>query len=265
VALRSPTEREVRFARAFIHALHANEANGYLLLAVIGWIRGLDSNWTGSNPLNLTTRAGKRLFFRSYLDAAKATANRLLNNQKDSPGWHGFGLIVKAATRTATSDAQRVTQARDFLQALALSSWDAHHFGMLNVGPHGSYVVDRDSPEKNKLVALWAGLTGFHIPAKWFVDGVKVQPPPRPKFQQTSSTENHFPKGEYIRPYGPETSTRSARTSATTSSTPTDTLVPCLLTTTFSRPRALAAGSTSRAAWTGWRRGRIASRRRSAT
>jgi hypothetical protein len=45
---------ELRFAQLFLRALHANERNSYLILAVVAWLRSESgTNYIGNNPLNL--------------------------------------------------------------------------------------------------------------------------------------------------------------------------------------------------------------------
>ncbi len=213
-------EAEVRFARAFLHAIHGNESNGYLLLAIIAWMRSESgTKYIGNNPLNLRPgkdiaafTSGKRrgpggyfAVFKSLAAAAKATAARLLKAGND---YRGYALIVKAAQR-ASSGGGQVTQAIDFMSALALSKWSSTHYGtqiIVNAykGPDGTTkTVYGFDLSKNSIVKVWAGLTGMKIPAEWFTDTVKPPnvTPPRPRPQQPRSLEHVQPKGEYIQPY----------------------------------------------------------------
>lgn len=213
-------EQEVRFARAFLHALHANETNGYLLLAVIAWMRSESgTKYIGNNPLNL--RPGKDIApwasgsrkgsvgyfatFRTLDDAAKATAARLLKAGND---YRGYALVVKAAQR-ASSGGGQVTQAVDFMNALALSKWSAGHYGtyFLVYDPHIDEYKHKWDLSRNGIIKVWVGLTGMKIPPSWFTDVVqppKPPPPPRPKPPRPSqprSLQHVNPKGEYIDPY----------------------------------------------------------------
>lgn len=212
-------EREVRFARALLHALHANETNGYLLLAIIAWVRGESgASWKGNNPLNLKL-GGRRLTFRTYAAAATATARFLAHSKKAD-----MRLITRIARRSAHSTSEQVAQARDVLMAVALSSWGGpKHYGLAQwIDPAGHWALEGDDsrdrvwfdppghwvmgtdPTKNQLLAVWVAMTGQSIPRSWFVDTLPPPPPPpAPKqpFRQDRTLENRFPKGDYIEPY----------------------------------------------------------------
>lgn len=201
---RKLTEREVRFARALLRALHANETNGYLLLAIIAWLRGGSApSWVGNNPLGLKDAKGHLMRFKTYLQAAQAVARRLQTGSDPA-----YKAIVKAAQRQVTGQDEQVMQAMDFMLGLALSRWDTTHFGMSILHVYGSrkvYVLDPEHTEKNLLVQIWAQLTGMHIPKKWFIDvidpGHRARPGKQP-FQQHLSRVYHVPGAEVITPYG---------------------------------------------------------------
>jgi hypothetical protein len=201
---------ELRFAQLFLRALHANERNSYLILAVVAWLRSESgTNYIGNNPLNLRPgaddaryRSGVRKtlngngYFSVYSSlekAAKASANRILRAGND---YRGYGLIVRAAQRKAgTSTASEQGQAIDFLTALALSKWDAGHYGTgKNVRP------ETYDGRKNKLIKVWAGLTGqsFTLP----------QDPPKPAKKkkkaiprQPRATVHENIEYNYLKPY----------------------------------------------------------------
>jgi hypothetical protein len=203
-------EWEVRWARAFLHALHGNESNGYLLRAVIAWMRAEGGG--RSNPLGLTTASGTKLYYRSLYASAQAAVRRL---QNPGPKDTGFRLIRVVAARSAASEADQIAQAQDFLYHVALSNWDARHYGMSTakrqvvivggkrrLGPIVGWIVDKDSPEKNRILTVWYDLTGMRIPDKWFVDGVKPPPPPpKPAFRQDLASFSSLPQAERLDGY----------------------------------------------------------------
>lgn len=202
-------EKEVRWARAFLHAIHANETNGYLLLAVLSWMREEGGPWSKNNPLGLKI-GNKTLAFASYTASAQYAANRVLKS-KD----RYLKLLVRRAKDPAGKEATQVEQAMDFLKNLALSNWDAAHYGMSNPiysvvvvggrkrrGPVVGWRVDQDSPEKNRLLAGWYALTGIHIPAGWFKDTVIVKTaPPRERPTQKATSAPDTARVTYLDPY----------------------------------------------------------------
>lgn len=194
------TETEVRFARALLHALHANETNGYLLLAVIAWMRAESGqHYLGNNPFNIrnssyaigyrqTAKNGHFAIFKDLGTAAKATAAFLVTNAAIGH----YAPIIAAARRGSGSD-NGVTQAIDFLTALAMSKWSSDHYG----------AADGDKTT-NRLIKVWAGLTGTPIPASWFQDTKKPPKPPKPKFRQGVSTLHTPSPADYIQPHTAE-------------------------------------------------------------
>lgn len=192
------TEREVRFARSFLHYAKANEQNTYLLLAVIAWMRQESGQtYLGNNPFNIRnsvyasgyrqTRNGNGHFaiFATLDAAAHATVAFLISNAT----FGHYGPIL-AAMRRGTGGDKGVTQALDFLTAIAVSKWDASHYGAAD-----------GNAQNNHLVRVWAGLTGAKIPASWYKDTKKVVHKhviPR----QPRSLAHTMPTVEYISPYG---------------------------------------------------------------
>lgn len=168
---------EVAAAQAFLRKLGAPWQNNYLVVAVVAWMRqesgGLKSV-LGNNPFNLRpgkdiaayqsgvrkSRNGNGYFavFATLEDGLIATAARLLKAGND---WRGYGLVVRAA---------RNGQAVDFLTAIALSAWDAAHYGL---------------PEDNHLLRVYASFTGLQLPppkppkAKNRTSAPKVRAKPR--------------------------------------------------------------------------------------
>lgn len=194
------TEKEVRFARSFLKYLGANQVNGYLLLAVIAWMRQESGQtYLGNNPFNIRkspfasgyrqTRNGNGKFaiFANLDVAAKATVAFLKANAK----FGNYGPII-AAARRATGKDGGVQQALDFLTAIAISKWDSAHYG----------AADGDLG-KNHLIKVWATLTGTSIPKQWFVDPKpKPKPPPKPPFRQVVQRYHYpVPTADFIKPY----------------------------------------------------------------
>lgn len=200
------TEREVRLARAFLKRIHGNQVNGYLLLAVIAWLRaGL--------------KRGDK-FMRTLSKYSAATAGILLADKlrariKAKPANYR-GLLARIDD-TSKVAAQQADQARDFLMSIAMSSWDSSHYGwrpgkdgywLTRALPNGSTETIWVPPVAEKppsLIALWASLTGGTIPNAWFIDKtttttqkttVKKTPPRQPR-----SLEHALIRGEYIQPY----------------------------------------------------------------
>lgn len=199
------TEAEVRFARSFLKALKGNESNGYLLLAVIAWMRSESGQrYIGNNPFNLRPGndiaqwqigirkgpVGYFAVFKNLEAGAAATAARLMKAGFD---YRGYGPAVAAARRGTGSD-KGIQQAIDFLTAIAMSKWSSSHYGAAD----GNVV-------NNKLIKVWAGLTGTPIPKEWFKDTTKPPPPPKPKpppFRQPRSLYHTIPRPDYLSPYG---------------------------------------------------------------
>lgn len=191
------TEKEVRFARAFLHATHANEANGYLLLAVIAWLRG----------------SAKAFAFTQYASRAAGVA-ALIRTLKVGGAKAGYAIVLKRlmdATPAADQkkrEAQQVAQAMDFLNLLAMSKWDATHFGTQTYTLTGSPAAGQTKVPgpldltKNSLIKIWAQLTGKPIPSSWFTDPApKPPPPPPPRKPGVKGIDHGQPKPNYIDPY----------------------------------------------------------------
>lgn len=203
------TEREVRLARAFMHAIGANEKSGYLLLAVITWLRAMgkahDKFW-------------KSLAHLSAMSAGKALAARLKAQSKAHPAQYR-SVLADLRDKTANAD-QQAAAAKLFLTNISKSSWDAKHYGYVaavagkwvykNVGnpnlPPGDQVwqwVWESTDEVNPLQTAWASLTGHPIPPQWFNDPITVTKPvtEKPVPPQPRSLQHVLPKPDFILPY----------------------------------------------------------------
>lgn len=216
-------EFEVRFARAFLKYTKANEHNTYLLLAVIAWLRSESgTKYIGNNPLNLRpgndiarymsgTRKGPVGYFATFKnldDAARATARRL----EVVGSWAGYKPILAAARRGTGQDGG-VTQAVDFLMAIAMSKWSADHYGwspakegywktrLLPNGQTETIWVPPQPEGKNKLLSVWSGLTGQSLPKEWFTDPIKEEKKVI-KPQQPRALDHVLPPPNYLQPYG---------------------------------------------------------------
>lgn len=197
-----PSKTEIKFAYELLRYLHANVNNTYLLLAIIAWVRRESGQtYIGNNPLNIRPgadikyrvgiRHSKHGYFSIYknlTDAAKASAHLLMSQ----PHWAGYYLIVNAAQRdSGETPKQQQEQAMDFLDAIALSKWSATHYGTTGVAS----TYERSS---NKLIAIWAGLTGHPItlPETPVKAKAKVPEPKQPR-----GFVNDFVTRDYIQPY----------------------------------------------------------------
>lgn len=207
------SEREVRLARSFLKAIHGNEANGYLLLAVIAWQRAMTK--------------GHETFFKSLLKysaftAGKLLAKKLLARTQLTP--KQFAGILAALRRPAKGSANQITQARDFMLGVEQSSWDPKHYGYVSYVPghwEDKWVdTGRGYPEKktvwvpevqevDPLAIIWSKLTGHNIPKAYFIDraGQTVKPPQVVKEppRQPRSLAHVLPAPDYIGPYAART------------------------------------------------------------
>lgn len=184
-------EREVAAAQAFLRFLGANWRSNLLIIAVVAWMRqesGGLSHVIGNNPFNLRPGADDAMY-RSGIRKSKngnghfsvyatlenglvATANRLLKAGND---WRGYGLIVRAA---------RAGSPVDFLTAIALSAWDAGHYGL---------------PKDNHLLRVYASFTGLKLPAPKSTEPKPTKAarkiPPAPAVLRAPNLEMHYLDG----------------------------------------------------------------------
>lgn len=198
------TEREVRLARAFLHAMQADETNGYLLLAIIAWGRAMtlakDPFW-------------KSLVHATAQYAGQALAKRLRAKMHAHPSeYKGLNALLK---RRGSKQESQVEVAQGFLLVLETSNYDKKHYGYVE-GKDGYYttVYEPSSGQtkyvwvppimaEDPLAKAWQSITGHPIPPAWFNDpsqATKVIPPvPRPS--QPRSLRHVLPQPNYIQPY----------------------------------------------------------------
>lgn len=163
------SKSETTYALYFLQKLGAKTTNAYLLTAVIAWLRKESGGKIiGYNPFNVgtskyalryrTLKDGRKVaVFGSIKSGAYAAADRLL--RATVGGADGYRRIVTVARRGAGSTEQtKQTQALDFLMAVALSKWDANHYGL---GKGAS--LDTYDAANNALIKVWATISG--VPA----------------------------------------------------------------------------------------------------
>lgn len=171
---------EVKGAQAFLRYIGVTYTDQYLILAVVAWFRqesGSIGKVIGNNPFNIrssplasgrrpqygtvsvinpitgfktgTKRAivGYFATFSSLEKGFQAAAYLLLHGNKA----YGYQLAVKALRNGGQQGA------RDFLVALALSSWDAAHYG--THGPSDAATTN------NHLLVIYSKFTGLTLPA----------------------------------------------------------------------------------------------------
>jgi hypothetical protein len=215
-----PTHNELVFAYRFLTYLHANTNNSYLILAVVAWLRQESgSRWLGNNPLNIrnsqyasgyrqTKANGHFAIFRTLDAAARASAQFLLRNKGN-----GYELVVAAARRNGNPAKDYGKQGADFLMALAMSKWDAGHYGTAIYGFDGKrgdehLVILGYDQSKNHLIAVWEHLLGhnFTLPADVLpLQKAPPEPKPPPPPHQKQGGLHAVPGHEYILPYASAT------------------------------------------------------------
>lgn len=199
------TEREVRIARSFLKNIHGNQANGYLLLAVIAWMRG-------------AKKAGDK-FFASLTKYTAVRAGQLLAaklRRRISQHPHDYVGLLKRIDDVPKGGTGQADQAKDFLLSIALSSWSPGHYGykpaipahdVKRELPNGSFEtlhVPAQAEVPPLLIKLWENLTGTTIPDAWYIDStkttqkatVKKAPPAQPR-----PLAHSVIRGEFILPY----------------------------------------------------------------
>jgi len=206
---------ETTFAQAFIKQLGGDINNVYLITAVVAWMRqesGGLSKVVGNNPFNLRpgrddarfrsgTRKSKKgngtfSVYASLAKGAQAAANRLVKAGND---YRGYGAIVKAARGNYSQDIRdQQLQARDFLKAVAMSKWDASHYGAIIHQPIGDGRYEGIYHEPfNNLIRVWKSITGVN----WAPVKNPTPPAPRQRPKPQASLSMFLPKGHYIMPY----------------------------------------------------------------
>jgi hypothetical protein len=155
---------EVKGAQAFLRYLGANWHDNQLIIAVVSWFRqesGSIKNVIGNNPFNIRPGVATKLasgvrkskngngYFLIFPDLETGFRAAALVLKSLAPAY-GYGLVIAAVKRG---------DAVDFLNALAMSSWDAAHYG-----------YDGKNNSTNHLLQVYASFTGLQLP-----------PPPKPK------------------------------------------------------------------------------------
>lgn len=170
---RVASAKEVEAAQAFLRYVGADSHNNYLILAVVSWFyqeSGGLSRVIGNNPFNIRPGIASKLssgvrrsrngngFFLIFpnLDTGFRAAALVLKALSPS---YGYGLVVQALRRGS---------AVDFLVALAMSSWDAGHYGVTGSD-------NPADPRQNHLLAVYSSFTGLQLPSP------KQDPKPPPK------------------------------------------------------------------------------------
>lgn len=183
------SKAEVSFALSFLKyaGVRNPQGNAYLLLAVIAWLRqesGGLGRVIGNNPFNIrsspfasgyrTSRGnGKFAIFKSLDAGARATIALLKSDGAN--GWRGYGRIMRTLRMgTGGSAEQQRDQAIQFLTAVALSRWDAAHYGSMVGQDIGTY-----DGRKNHLIQVWSRLLGAPVilPAPKAAKPKVVEPP----------------------------------------------------------------------------------------
>jgi hypothetical protein len=176
--------KETQAAQAFLRYAGADSHNNYLILAVVAWFHaesGGLSGVIGNNPFNIrpgiasklssgyrvSKNGNGRFLIFPTLDAGFRAAALVLTALAPS---YGYGLVLKALKRGS---------AVDFLVALALSQWDAGHYGVHN----GDNAAD---PNDNNLLRIYSRYSGLQLPpppspSSSPPGGTKPPPKPRPK------------------------------------------------------------------------------------
>lgn len=172
---------EVHAAQAFLRHVGADWKNQDLIRGVVAWFRqaskdtyGGRAQVRGNNIFGLRNSAGKLYTYATFDAAAIAAADRLLAGSKIKGDPKAYGLVIRAAKSGRISD---------FLQAIAMSAWDAAHYG-----------YTPDHPENNHLFAVFNAITGLTMPAP-----PPAPAPPRRRFpQQPRDIPHPFAPSPYL-------------------------------------------------------------------
>jgi hypothetical protein len=169
------TGAQLKLAQNFLKRIHAASNNGYLIIAVIAWLRSMKG---GVTYKNMAATAYRILRYRTTRYAAIYAAA------------HGARKGMDPITHV-DANAQ---QALDFLEAIAESDWRADHYGAQSMQPVYSayrpvtdtYVVIGQTlstydQSKNSLVAPWIKMLGFPI----VIPADPVKQPAGPTVTQT--------------------------------------------------------------------------------
>lgn len=190
---------EVVAAQAFLRAIGANYQSTDLIYAVVAWMRtseGGRANLWGNNPFNLRASTarfipsnliagtkyrigyGTLLRFATLTDGVKAMAAYLKGVVKVAGGsWLGYGLILRAF---------KAGNPVDSLIAIALSAWDAAHYGFDTSNRDPSAAL-----AKSAIYKVYASFTGLQMPTP-------KQPKPAPPKPEAP---NDLPAPPLAHPY----------------------------------------------------------------
>lgn len=130
--LAKPIVAEVRGAQMFLRVLGADWHDPYLVRAVVAWFRqesGSVARVVGNNPFNI--RPGVASKYAS--GTRRGRVGSFLVFRRLSRGFGGAALVLRTLAPTygygRVIEEARAGDALGFLAALALSSWDASHYG----------------------------------------------------------------------------------------------------------------------------------------
>ena len=177
------SEQEVIGAQSFLRAIGADATDNNLAVAVVSWFRqesGSIDRVIGNNPFNIrpgvtssmasgvrqTGSIGSFLIFPDLATGFAAAATLL----KALAPSYGYGAVIKAA---------QSGDAVSFLAALALSSWDAAHYGVTWRGSSQGGTSNARTLA-NHLLGVYSSFTGLQLPSGATVAGAKVAAPAAP-------------------------------------------------------------------------------------
>lgn len=199
------TTKEMTFAYYFLKRLGANMNNPYLITAVVAWLRAevgynLKFMHNMNNPLNIRhspfangyRHAGHNGVFATFATLQKgayAAADLLKSAGHD---YRGYWLIIAAAVHDSKGVKDQQAQARDFLEAIALSKWDSGHYSL----PKNQQTLATYQESNNRLFKVWLTITGNLPVIKVMPDhpAKRSLPKPRPprSLNPPSATSNYI-------------------------------------------------------------------------
>lgn len=187
---------ETRAAQAFLKTIGADVNNKDLIRGVIAWFHqesGSIARVIGNNPFNIRndpmqigqrqTRNGNGKFaiFATLAIGFQAAARLLLRGMSDKGDWRGYGLVVRAA---------RSGRILDFLQAIAMSKWDAAHYGW-----------SPEHPDRNHLIGAYNAITGLTLSVPGTGKSGSPKPTPKPKKRRLPARPRDIPAPFEPSPY----------------------------------------------------------------
>lgn len=193
---RVATAKEVQAAQAFLRYVGADYHNNLLILAVVSWFyqeSGGLSRVIGNNPFNIRPGVASKLasgvrkskngngYFLVFSDLDTGFKAAALVLKSLAPAY-GYGLVLAALRRGS---------AVDFLVALAMSSWDAGHYGVTGTD-------NPADPRQNHLLAVYASFTGLQLPTESNSNPDQPAPKPRPQPKLPRALQPPPPIRQYI-------------------------------------------------------------------